>query len=87
MLFRSAPLFTLFFLALFIPWAKPRGAIAASIASVSVAVWIAFFKGFGLELLWTGPVSFVVGATVGMLVSLPNTTHARESHGQTSGNS
>ena len=76
----TAPLFTLFFLALFIPWAKPRGAIAASIASVSVAVWIAFFKGFGLELLWTGPVSFVVGAVVGMLFSLPNTPHAPASH-------
>jgi Na+/proline symporter len=78
----TAPLFTLFFLALFIPWAKPRGAIAASIASVSIAVWIAFFKGFGLELLWTGPVSLVVGATVGMLVSLPNTPHAPASNKQ-----
>ncbi len=67
----TAPLFVLFFLALFVPWAKPRGGIAATIASISVAVGIAFFKLGGLEFLWTAPLSFVAGAVVGTLVSLP----------------
>lgn len=67
----TAPLFVLFFLALFVPWAKPRGGIVATIASISVAVGIAFFKWGGLEFLWTAPLSFVVGAVVGMLFSLP----------------
>lgn len=67
----TAPLFVLFFLALFVPWAKPRGGIAATIASISVAVGIAFFKLGGLEFLWTAPLSFVAGAAVGSLVSLP----------------
>jgi len=67
----TAPLFVLFFLALFVPWAKPRGGIAATLASITVAVGIAFFKWGGLEFLWTAPLSFVVGAVVGMLFSLP----------------
>lgn len=67
----TAPLFVLFFLAIFVPWAKPRGAIASTIASVSVAVGIAFFKLGGLEFLWTAPLSFVAGVVAGSLVSLP----------------
>lgn len=67
----TSPLFVLFFLALFVPWAKPRGAIAATVASISVAVGIAFFKWGGLEFLWTAPLSFVAGAVVGILFSLP----------------
>ena len=67
----TSPLFVLFFLAMFVPWSKPRGAIAATAASVSVAVGIAFFKLGGLEFLWTTPLSFVAGAVVGSLVSLP----------------
>lgn len=67
----TSPLFVLFFLALFVPWAKPRGGIAATIASVGVAVGIAFFKLGGLEFLWTAPAALVVGIVVGSLVSLP----------------
>ncbi|MBI3862853.1 MAG: sodium/solute symporter [Planctomycetia bacterium] len=67
----TAPLFVLFFLALFVPWARPRGGIAATVASVGVAAGIAFFKLGGLEFLWTAPASFVAGIVVGSLVSLP----------------
>ena len=67
----TSPLFVLFFLALFIPWAKPRGGIAATVVSIAVAVAIAFFKIGGLEFLWTAPLSFVAGAVVGCLFSLP----------------
>ncbi len=66
----TAPLFVLFFLALFIPWAKPRGGIAATIASVGVAVGIAFFKLGGLEFLWSAPAAFVAGIMAGSVVSL-----------------
>lgn len=74
----TSPLFVLFFLALFVPWAKPHGAIAATVASISVAVSIAFFKLGGLEFLWTAPLSFVAGAVVGILVSLLPTTRKLE---------
>ena len=67
----TSPLFVLFFLALFVPWAKPRGGIAATVVSIAVAVAIAFFKIGGLEFLWTAPLSFVAGAVVGCLFSLP----------------
>lgn len=67
----TAPLFVLFFLALFVPFAKPRGAMAATVASISVAVGIAFFKWGGLEFLWSSPLSFVAGAVAGTLFSLP----------------
>lgn len=66
----TAPLFVLFFLALFVPWAKPAGGVAATVASIGVAVGIAFFKLGGLEFLWTAPASFVAGVVAGSLVSL-----------------
>ena len=69
--FAVAGSFVLFFLALFVPWAKPRGGIAATVVSIAVAVAIAFFKIGGLEFLWTAPLSFVAGAVVGCLISLP----------------
>ncbi len=66
----TAPLFVLFFLALFVPWAKPVGAIAATIVSVGLAIAIAFFRLGGLEFLWTGPLSFVAGVVAGGVFSL-----------------
>jgi Na+/proline symporter len=74
----TAPLFVLFFLALFVPWAKPRGGIAATVASVSVAVCIGFFKLGGLEFLWTAPASFVAGIVVGSLASLPSSSQTSQ---------
>ena len=65
----TAPLFVLFFLALFVRRSTPAGAIAATIAGVAVAVGIAFFQWWGLEMLWVGPVSLVVGIVVGTMVS------------------
>ena len=53
----TAPIFVLFFLALFVRWSTPLGAVAATVASISVAVSIAFFKSLRLELLWTSPCS------------------------------
>lgn len=66
----TAPLFVLFFLALFVRRATPAAGIAATIASVTTAVSISFFGVFGLEFLWTAPCSLLVGVVVGYLVSL-----------------
>jgi SSS family solute:Na+ symporter len=66
----TAPLFVLFFLALFVRWSTPLGGIAATIASITVAVGISFFKWGGLEFLWTAPASLLAGVVVGAAVSL-----------------
>ena len=66
----TAPIFVLFFLALFVRWATPWGAIAATFASVTTAVGIAFFRWGGLEFLWTAPAALVAGIATGALVSL-----------------
>jgi len=65
-----APLFLLFFMAMFVPWSTSLGTHVATVCSVSVAVGIAYFEIFGLTFQWIMPVSFVVGAAVGALVSL-----------------
>lgn len=69
-----APLFVLFFLAMFVKWANPIGAWAATIASVTTAVLIAYWKPItgqeGISFLWIMPGSFAVGAISGSIVSL-----------------
>lgn len=77
----TAPLFVLFFLALFVPWANAPGALAATAAGVGVAVAIAFFEVFDLGFLWSAPASFLAGAAVGTAVSYlarPRQPAARE---------
>ncbi|MBI3462423.1 MAG: sodium/solute symporter [Planctomycetes bacterium] len=66
----TAPLFVLFFLAMFIRWATPFGAIAATVASVAIGAGIAFGEWFGLTFLWTGPCSLVAGMVAGCVGSL-----------------
>jgi SSS family solute:Na+ symporter len=66
----TAPLFMLFFMAFFIPWATWLGAFAAVAASTLAAVWVAYFNLLDLSFIWILPVSFVVGILVGPLVSL-----------------
>ncbi|MCA9099225.1 MAG: sodium-coupled permease, partial [Planctomycetaceae bacterium] len=75
----TSPIFVLFFLALFVPWVKPRGGIAATIVSTTVAVSIAFFNVFKLEMLWTAPCALVTGIAAGCLFSLPITPTNRNS--------
>jgi SSS family solute:Na+ symporter len=64
-----APLFVLFFLAMFIPWATSLGTVIAAGCSVAVAVGIAYFEMFGLSFLWIMPCALVTGVVVGMLAS------------------
>ena len=68
-----APLFVLFFLAIFVKWATTFGALFSAVASVAAAVFIAFSESFGfgkLSILLIMPGSFVVGAVAGSLASL-----------------
>jgi hypothetical protein len=59
----------LFFMAMFIPWATAAGTWAAAIASVAVAVAVAFFEIGGLSFLWIMPLSLVTGIVVGCAAS------------------
>jgi SSS family solute:Na+ symporter len=69
-----APLFLLFFMAMFIPWATSLGAWSAAVTGLSVAVTISFWKQFtghpGISFLWITPGAFVSGALAGCLISL-----------------
>ncbi|MCZ2341916.1 MAG: sodium/solute symporter [Bacteroidales bacterium] len=64
----TAPIFVLFYLALFVPRSSPGVAVLATIASVSMGVLMAF----GWEarwFLWSPPAALVAGVTVGTLMS------------------
>ena len=65
-----APLFVLFYMAMFVPWSTPFGTIVAAAASIAVAIGIAFFEFMGLGFIWIIPVSLIVGIVVGLLASL-----------------
>jgi solute:Na+ symporter, SSS family len=69
----TAPLFVLFFLALFVPWANAVGAWLGLLASVLTAIAIAYSADLGLNLglnfVWMMPCSLLVGVTLGTLGS------------------
>jgi SSS family solute:Na+ symporter len=69
----TAPLFVLFFLALFVPWANAFGAWLGLLASIATAISIAYSKDLGLPLttsfVWIIPCSLLVGVTFGTVAS------------------
>ena len=68
-----APLFVLFFLAMFVRWATAFGAWVAALVSIATAVFISFSESFGagpLSITWIIPGSFFAGAVAGGLASL-----------------
>ena len=69
----TAPLFVLFFLALFVKWANAAGAWAALAVSFLVAILIAYAEDLGspvrLSFVWMLPCSLVTGILTGMIVS------------------
>lgn len=69
----TAPLFVLFFLALFVPWANAFGAWLGLLTSIATAVLIAYSKDLALPVtvsfVWIIPCSLLVGITVGTLAS------------------
>ena len=64
-----APLFVLFFMALFIPFATDRATVLAGIISLMIAVSISFFGIFGISSLWIMTLSLVGGIIFGILIS------------------
>jgi SSS family solute:Na+ symporter len=66
----SVPLFLLFFMAMFVPWATSFGTLAGAACSAAVAVAVGYFQVFGLTFVWMMPAAFVAGASAGMLASL-----------------
>jgi SSS family solute:Na+ symporter len=69
----TAPIFVLFFLALFVPRATPLAAIVATVASVTAATIVAFGWD-GQWFLWSPPSALVAGIAVGTLASLRSRT-------------
>jgi len=69
----TAPLFVLFFMAMFVRRATTFGALVAALASVATAVCIAYAGPLGLppvSIMWIMPGSFAAGVGCGSLVSL-----------------
>jgi len=67
------PLFLLFFLALFIPFATQAGAILAAASAFICGVLVAYSEplaGYPISFQWIFPTSLTVGITTGCLVSL-----------------
>ena len=65
-----APLFLLFFMALFVPWATSFGALTGAACGSAVAIGIAYGRWFELSFMWIMPAAFVVGLAVAVLASL-----------------
>jgi SSS family solute:Na+ symporter len=69
-----APLFVLFFMAMFVPWARTFGTWVAEVCSITVAVLIGYWELLlgtpGPSFLWLMPGSLLVGIVVGLLASL-----------------
>ena len=64
------PLFVLFFLALFIPFATARGTLLGGLFSLGSAIAVAFFGIMGIEVLFITPTALVTGIIIGVLASL-----------------
>lgn len=64
-----APLFVLFFMALFVPFATERATFWAGVFSIIIAVLVAFWGLFGITVLWIMPVSLLAGLVAGVVLS------------------
>lgn len=65
----TAPLFVLFFLAMFSKKATDRGAVAGGVAAMAMAIGVAFFGIFGISQMWILFMALVVGIPVGLIAS------------------
>ena len=70
----TVPLFGLFFMALFVPWAKGWGTIVGAVCGLAVGVTISFWRELtgstGIRFLWAMPLSFATQIVTGSLASL-----------------
>jgi SSS family solute:Na+ symporter len=68
-----APLAGLFFLAIFVPWARSGGAILGALASLGVVVAVNYWEVFthekGISFIWAMPLGLVTEVVVGMIAS------------------
>ncbi|MBN2211377.1 MAG: sodium/solute symporter [Sedimentisphaerales bacterium] len=64
------PLFVLFFLALFVPFANTIGALVGGVAGVAIAVAIGYFEIFNIGIAWMVFLALVGGVIVGMITSI-----------------
>ena len=66
----TAPLFVLFFMAMFVPRATVWGTWAAGLTSWLAAVVVAYTHYTGLSFIWMMPVSLATGVVIGFLTSM-----------------
>jgi SSS family solute:Na+ symporter len=70
----TAPLAGLFFLAMFVPWARGFGTLVGAACGLTVVIAVSYWKEFtgtqGISFLWAMPLSLLVEVGVGALASL-----------------
>lgn len=69
----TAPLAGLFFLAMFVPWARGFGSLVGAAFGIVVVIVLSYWKeltGGADRFIWAMPASLVVEVAVGALVSL-----------------
>ena len=71
----TVPLFGLFFMAIFVPWAKGWATILGAAGGMTVVVTISFWKELtgsagGISFLWAMPLSFLTQTVIGSVASL-----------------
>ena len=79
-----APLFVLFFMAIFIPFATSAGTVFGGLFSVAMAVAAAFWEFLGIKVLLIMPFALVTGAVAGIMVSLMEIIFLKIIKGKTS---
>jgi len=64
-----APLFVLFFMAFFVPFARSWATMIAGLCAIATGILVAFYHVFQITILWVIPTSLFVGITVGVFLS------------------
>lgn len=64
-----APIFVLFFMAFFVPFASSNATFIAGLVSILIGVMIAFFGFRGITVLWILPASLFAGIITGVVLS------------------
>jgi SSS family solute:Na+ symporter len=76
-----APLFVLFFMAMFVPWASTVGTVTGALIALAVGCSIAFFHAFGLSFLWIMPCSLISGVSAAAAISAVWRSHSHDGSG------
>ena len=87
----TVPLFGLFFMAIFVPWAKGWATILGAVGGMTVVVTINFWKELtgstdGISFLWAMPLSFLTQTVIGSVASLLPFGHRAPSLGSEENN-